>query len=124
MIWERKENLETCQDFNNTTEDELNTCTKRIKPTSTKVYVICGSEVKTVKQQKVHKLLRVCEKQRVQELLNAARLFQDWVHLETGAMEGPDDVFAAEIFYHRYCCRDYFNKYDATYCYILKKRIP
>ena len=28
-------------------------------------------------------------------------------------MDGPDDVFAADIFYHRYCCRDYFNKYDA-----------
>ena len=104
---------ETCQHFSNTAEDEVNTRTKRIKPTFTKVCVICGSEVKTVKQEKVHKLLRVCEKQRAQKLLNAARLFQDRVHLETGAMEGPDDVFAADIFYHKYCCRDYFNKYDA-----------
>ena len=74
---------ETCQHVKNTAEDELNTCAKRIKPTSTKVCVICGSEVKTVKQQKIHKLLRVCKKQRAQKLLNAARLFQDRVHRET-----------------------------------------
>ena len=104
---------ETCQHVNNTAEDELNTRTKKIKPTSTKVCVICGSGVKTVKQQKIHKLLRVCEKYRAQKLLNTARLFQDRAHRETGEMDGPDDVFAADIFYHKYCCRDYFNRYDA-----------
>ena len=25
-------------------------------------------------------------------------------------MSGVDDVFAADIFYHDYCCKTYFNK--------------
>ena len=35
--------------------------------------VICGLSCKTVKQKKIHKLLRICEKQKAQKLLNAAK---------------------------------------------------
>ena len=51
---------------------------KRLKMNDMKrVCVICGSDRKTVKQQKIHRLLRICEKQIVQKLLNAAKLFHD-----------------------------------------------
>ena len=30
------------------------------------------------------------------------------------------DVFAADIYYHGYCCRNYFNKYDCEIKEILK----
>ncbi|CAB3982221.1 Hypothetical predicted protein [Paramuricea clavata] len=76
------------------------------------VYVICGSDCKTVKQQKVHNLLRICEKQIAQKLLNAAKLLQDHVYTETAVMCGTEDVFAVDIYYHSYCCKDYVNKYN------------
>ena len=94
---------------------------KRFKSSSVfNVCVICGSDCRTVKRKKVHKLLRVCEKQRAQKLLNAAKFFKDRVYTATAAMHEPEDVFAADIYYHSYCCRDYFNKYNADIEEILK----
>jgi hypothetical protein len=37
--------------------------------------------------------LRVCEKQRAQKLLNAAKFFKDRVYTATAAMHEPEDVF-------------------------------
>jgi fructose-1-phosphate kinase PfkB-like protein len=66
---------------------------KRLKPNNMKqVCVICGSDCKAVKQQKVHNLLRICEKQIAQKLLNAGKLLQDRVYTETAAMCGPEDL--------------------------------
>ena len=79
-----------------------------------------GSDCKTVKQQKEHNLLRICEKQIAQKLLNAAKLLQDRVYTETAAMCGPEDVFAADIYYHSYCCKEYFNKYNLKIVEIIK----
>ena len=83
------------------------------------VCVICGSDCKTVKQQKV---LRICEKQIAQKLLNAAKLLQDRVYTETAAMCGPEDVFAADIYSHSYCCKEYFNKYNLKNVEIMKSQ--
>ena len=94
---------------------------KRLKTHDMKrVCVICGSDRKTIKQQKVHKLLRICENQIAQKLLNAAKLFQDRVYTETAAMCGPEDVFAADIYYHSHCCKEYFNKYNLKIVEIMK----
>lgn len=93
---------------------------KRLKMNTKQVCVICGSDCKTVKQQKVHKLLRICETQIAQKLLNAAKLLQDCVYTATAAMCGPDDVFAADIYYHSYCCKEYFNKYNLKIAEIMK----
>ena len=94
---------------------------KRLKTNDMRrVCVICGSDCKTVKQQKVHKLQRICEKQIAQKLLNVAKLLQDRVYTETAAMCGPDDVFAADIYYHSYCCKEYFNKYNLKIVEIMK----
>ena len=94
---------------------------KRLKTNETKqVCVICGSDRKTIKQQKVHKLLRICEKPIAQKLLNAAKLFQDRVYTETASMCGPEDVFAADIYYHSYCCKEYFNKYNLKIVEIMR----
>ncbi len=35
-------------------------------------------------------------------------------------MREPEDVFAADLYYHSYFCKDYFNKYNATIEEILK----
>ena len=102
-------------------EDDNDNRRKRLKANEIKrVCVICGSDRKTVKQQKVHKLSRICEKQIAQKLLNAAKLFQDRVYTETAAMCGPEDVFAADIYYHSYCCKEYFNKYNLKIVEIMK----
>ena len=94
---------------------------KRFKSSSaTNICVICGSVCKTIKQTKVHQLFRVCEKQRAQKLLNAARFFKDQPYTHTASMHGPEDVFAADIYYHSYCCRNYFNRYDGEVEEILK----
>lgn len=93
---------------------------KRLKMNTKPVCVICGSDCKTVKQQKVHKLLRICETQIAQKLLNAAKLLQDRVYTATAAMCGPDDVFAADIYYHSYFCKEYFNKYILKIAEIMK----
>ena len=53
-------------------------------------------------------------------LLNAAKLFQDRVYTETASMRGPEDVFAADIYYHSYCCKEYFNKYNLKIVEIMK----
>jgi hypothetical protein len=102
-------------------ENDNDQCRKRLKINDRRqVCVICGSDCKTVKQQKVHKLLRICEKQITQKLLNAAKLLQDRVYTETTAMCGPEDVFAADIYYHSYCCKEYFNKYNLKIVEIMK----
>ena len=54
----------------------------------------------------IHMLYRVCEKSMAQKLLNAAMLFKDHVYTQTAAMCNLGDVFAADILYHDYCCRD------------------
>ena len=77
------------------------------------VCIFCGAECKTVKQNKIHTLFRICEKKMAQKLLNAAKLFQDHVYTETAAMHNAEDVFAADIQYHAYCCKSYFNRYNA-----------
>ena len=56
-----------------------------------------------------------------QKLLNAAMLFKDQVYTETAAMCDVNDVFAADILYHDYCCKAYiyFNKYQAKIAEIM-----
>ncbi|CAB3989606.1 Hypothetical predicted protein [Paramuricea clavata] len=94
---------------------------KRFKSSSfINICVICGSDCKTVKQKKIHKLLRVCEKLMAQKLLNTAIFFKDCVYTATAAMYEPEDVFAADLYYHSYCYKDYFNKYNADIEEILK----
>ena len=58
-------------------------------------------------KKKIHTLYRVCEKPMAQKLLNAAMLFKDQVYTETAAMCDVNDVFAADILFHDYCCKDY-----------------
>ncbi len=82
--------------------------------------IFCGADRKTVKQKKVRTLYRICEKPMAQKLLNAAMLFKDHVYTETAAMSGVDDVFAADIFYHDYCCKAYFNKYQSRIAEIIR----
>ena len=55
-----------------------------------------------------------------QKLLNAAKFFKDRVYTDTASMHKPEDIFVADIYYHRYCCGEYFNKYDADIEEILK----
>ena len=94
---------------------------KRFRPSETKnVCIFCGADRKTVKQKIVHTLYRICEKPMAQKLLNAAMLFKDHVYTETAIMSGVDDVFAADILYHDYCCKAYFNKYQAKIAEIMK----
>ena len=78
---------------------------KRIKltPTTINVYIICGSAVKTIKQKKVHKLVRVSEKPMAEKLLNVAKLLKGCVYIQTVSVCGPEDVLAAEFEYHT-CC--------------------
>ena len=47
-------------------------------------------------------------------------LFKDRVYTDTAAMHEPEDVFAADLYYHSYCCKDYSNKYNAYIEEILK----
>lgn len=94
---------------------------KRFKSSlTTNVCIICGLACKTVKQKKIHKLFRICEKPMAQKLLNAAMLFKDHVYTETAAMRDVDDVFAADILYHDHCCKGYFNKYNTKIDEIMK----
>jgi hypothetical protein len=44
------------------------------------------------------------------------------VYTDTAIMQEIDDVFAADIRYHDYCCKDYFNKYNAKIDEILRNR--
>jgi len=39
-------------------------------------------------------------------------LFKDCVYTEATTLSGLDDVFAADVIYHDYCCKVYFNKYQ------------
>ena len=71
--------------------------------------VFCGADRKTVKQKKINTLYRVREKPMAQKLLSAAMLFRDQVYTETAAMHDVNDVCAADILYHEYCCKAYFN---------------
>ena len=48
--------------------------------------IFCGSDCKTVKQKKIHKLFRICEKPMAQKLLNVAMLFKDHVYIQTVVM--------------------------------------
>ena len=94
---------------------------KRFKPNEKRmVCIFCGADRKTVKQKIVHTLYRICEKSMAQKLLSAAMLFKDRVYTETAVMSGVDDVFAADILYHDYCCKAYFNKYQAKIAEIMK----
>ena len=94
---------------------------KRFRPSETKnVCIFCGADRKKVKQKVVHTLYRICEKPIAQKLLNAAMLFKDHVYTETAVMSGVDDVFAADILYHDYCCKAYFNNYQAKIAEIMK----
>jgi hypothetical protein len=74
---------------------------------TTNVCIFCGSDCKTVKQKKIHKLFRICEKPMAQKLLNAAMLFKDHVYTQTVVMCEADDVFAADIQYHDPCRKEY-----------------
>ena len=47
-------------------------------------------------------------------------LFKDRVYTETAAMSGVDDVFPADILYHNYSCKVYFNEYQARIAEIMK----
>lgn len=84
---------------NNTSER----CSKRFKSSVTKnVSIICGADIKTVQQKKIHTLYRICEKPMAQKLLNAGMLFKDHIYTETAAMTSVDDVFAADVMYHNH----------------------
>ena len=50
-----------------------------------------------MKQKKIHKLFGICEEQPAQKLLNAAKLLQDRVYIETATMCNPKDVLAAGV---------------------------
>ena len=99
----------------------MSSVAKDLGPMKKKVVCFfCGADRKTVKQKIVHTLYRICEKPMAQKLLNAAILFKDYVYTETAVMSGVDDVFAADILYHDYCCKAYFNKYQAKIAEIMK----
>ena len=101
-------------------EDSCGQRSKRFKPNEAKkICIFCATECKTIKQKKVHTLYRICEKPMAQKLLNAAMLFKDRVYTETAGMSGVDAVFAADMFYHDYCCKAYFNKYQAKIAEIM-----
>ena len=72
------------------------------------------------KKNKVHTLYRIYEKPMAKKLLNAAMLFKDRMYTETAAMSDVNDVFAADILCHDYCCKAYFNKYQAKIAEIMK----
>ena len=40
--------------------------------------------------------------------------------VHSAVMSGVDDVFAADILYHDYCCKAYFNKFQARIAEIIK----
>ena len=114
---EQSESPEQAQGLGN---DPTEQRCKRFKPSEAiNVCIFCGADRKTVKQKKIHTLYRVCEKPMAQKLLNAAMLFKDQVYTETAAMSDVNDVFAADILYHDYCCKAYFNKYQAKIAEIM-----
>ena len=102
---EQSESPEQAQGLGN---DPTEQRCKRFKPSEAiNVCIFCGADRKTVKQKKIHTLYRVCEKPMAQKLLNAAMLFKDQVYTETAAMCDVNDVLAADILYHDYCCKAY-----------------
>ena len=76
-------------------------------------------QIARLSSKKIHTLYRVCEKPIAQKLLNAAMLFKDRVYTETAAMHDVNDVFVADILYHDYCCKAYFNEYQAKIAEIM-----
>lgn len=83
-----------------------------------------GSDCKTVRPKKIHKLLRVCKKtsaRKSDDSMLPSFFFIDRVYRETAAMSEPTDVFAADIYYHSYCCKAYFNKYNVDIEDVSKK---
>lgn len=114
------EQPEACQVLEEPMDRTSEPRSKRFKPATSSVCIICGSERATVKRKTVHKLYRICEKPMAQKLLNAARLFKDRVYTEIAAMSGVGDVFAADVQYHDHCFKGYFNKYHAEIDEIMK----
>lgn len=116
--------FEQCEQIPQHAQEPSASCeprSKRFRPSETKnVCIFCGADRKNIKQTIVHTLYRICEKPMAQKLLNAAMLFKDRVYTETAAMSGVDDAFAADILYHNYCCKAYFNKYQAKIAEIMK----
>ena len=120
--YSRNETLEESSPFLQVTHSDIfDRCSKRLKcGVIRNVCIFCGSNCKTIRQKKIHKLFRICEKSMAQKLLNAAMLFKDHVYTETAAMHEVNDVFAADILYHDHCCKSYFYKYNAKIDEILK----
>ena len=46
-------------------------------------------------------------------------IFKDQVYTETAAMNDVNDVFAADILYHNYCCKAFFNIFQANIAEIM-----
>ena len=57
---------------------------------------------------------RVSEKAMAQKLLNAAMLFKGQVSTKTAAVHDVNDIL-----HHDYCCKAYFNKYQAKFTEII-----
>ena len=76
--------------------------------------------VKLSNKRKYTSYLEFVKKRGAQKLLNAAMFFKDRVYTDTASMHKFEDIFAPDIYYHGYCCREYFNKYDSDIEEILK----
>ena len=57
---------------------------------------------------------RVSEDPRTQKLLEAAKYLMDDVYTRISALEDPDSVFAADLFYHKNCFPNYIAKYNTA----------
>ena len=56
--------------------------------------------------------LRICETKRAENFFQITRFYQDDVFRRTAHLQDAEDVFAADIYYHKNCLRGYELKYE------------
>ena len=72
--------------------------------------IICGNK----KYKGDLRLLRICEKVRVEKLLLATRYFQDEVFSRTSIFDDVMSVFAADVLYHSAYMSNYLMRYSRS----------
>ena len=77
-------------------------------PVQKQTCVICG---KKQEKNEVRKY-RICEKPRAQNLIDAAILLKDEVYTRISYLKTVQEIFSADLRYHRDCFNKYLHKYN------------